>query len=134
MRRENPWFPWNEILQNNRFSSIFVTRPTLVPRLKDILEKTPARIQANYMFFKAIESNLKQISLNYFNLMKSSTSNYWCPLIAKDHFLVPVFHEYVKKYYRYLQRDEILKSGITENIKNEYLKQMKEVKLSTIAF
>lgn len=141
INKTESWFPWDEVLSGQisnpktiKYGLIFTPHPALIPKLRRILETTPKRIQANYMMLRFIELNLDDISWRYLKLMVNrfdnvqSGSEFWCPRLAFDHFLVPIVSQYLKQYSDTLYRDDIINSDIIRNIKDQYLNEMMKVR------
>lgn len=129
MNQTESWFPWNELATKyGRVSAIY---PTLIAKLEEIFKSTPTRTIANYMILRFIEFNLQEISDTYLNLIrdKNEESNWksWCKHVTDNHFSIPLISQYIKKFSRELYHGDIVENGILDNIKMQFLKQMRKV-------
>lgn len=133
-KKAGSWFPWDEVLNQIKNKKIlkaemvYTHQEMLVPILGNILEKTPKRIQANYMMLRFIEWNLEEISEEYLKRMRNEfDSEVWCAKNSRDLFLIPMISQYLKRYSITAHQDNIVNSKIVENLKTQYVKAMKKV-------
>lgn len=142
VQSKNKWFPWDAILQSAimnkntkryRHKLIFVSNPRIVEKLREVLVNTPKRVFANYMLFKVVESNLMGTfeGYGYFTESKNpdidSATNEICQNFTREYINVYGLVNYVNSFSGELFKSDILKSGIIENIKNQFLTEFKRV-------
>lgn len=99
----------------------------------ELIKSTPKRVQANYLYLLILEYSLKPVSENLRNLVKdrnknqTASSKFWCTLIVKENFKHLLLSMYIEQFSKTFYRKDILKSGIVDNIKNQYLESLRKV-------
>ncbi|XP_060847235.1 neprilysin-2-like [Rhopalosiphum padi] len=131
LQQRFPSIPWQEYLNNilnpmtiRQDEIIVVTSPKYLSDLEILLSKTPKRVQANYVFWRAIMDSvslltkkLRKRQLDYENTINdgnSNTQSRWreCLDIIYEYFQFPVMSLYVRQFY-----DEHYKNNILEMVK-----------------
>lgn len=135
------WIPhWDQILNGSigrslqslgsiyQFSKelkVNLHKPSFVSKFKEILETTPKRIQANYLFYNALKSVLEYLIDNFDTPLKKSNFR------SKETFCLNQVLTYFDKaavsiYLKRFVSPENIKAtyDIVESIKAQYLQQM----------
>ena len=130
----HPKIDWVKLLNSlSNLRENYIGNNTSVPKsnveiiieLNNLLENTPKRVQANYMYWKIFFDSILFMSDDHFKLISESSRSKLCVKKILEEFQLAACALYIRKYFDVNSREGVTK--LINDIKRQFPKQITEV-------